>query len=384
MSSKEYVSIVMILNYYSHHQTELSEALYRETHGNYIFIETEPMEEERKTMGWGQEYLPPFVKQSYTSEEDKLLCLKLCENADVVIIGSAPDIFIQERMKRNKLTFRYHERFFKEGRWHILDPRVLWHQYNKSFKLRNKNLYMLCASAYTAPDCRFIHSYPNKTYKWGYFPKIKQPDYSKVLSLKQKNDKIKILWASRFIKLKHPEDIIRLARKLKNDNINFEVEMLGIGELRQEYENIAKDNKLENVINFTGPFSPEEVLGRMQCADIFLFTSDRNEGWGAVLNEAMSVGCAVVANREIGSVPYLIKDGKNGLVYNRKDKDSLYRCVRKLIDDRLLREELGKCAYDTIKTVWNADIAAERLLHLVNCINNGTPVPYVTGPCSRD
>ena len=118
--------------------------------------------------------------------------------------------------------------------------------------------------------------------------------------------------------------------------------------------------------------------------DIFLFTSDRNEGWGAVLNESMSACCAVVANRKIGSVPYLIEDGKNGLVYNRKDGNSLYRCVRRLIDDEPFRKELGKNAYETVKTVWNADCATDRLLTLINCINNGTPVPFLTGPCSKD
>jgi glycosyltransferase involved in cell wall biosynthesis len=45
---------------------------------------------------------------------------------------------------------------------------------------------------------------------------------------------------------------------------------------------------------------------------VFIFTSDRNEGWGAVLNEAMGSGCAVVAADLIGSVPYLIEHKKMG------------------------------------------------------------------------
>ena len=122
----------------------------------------------------------------------------------------------------------------------------------------------------------------------------------------------------------------------------------------------------------------------MKKTDIFLFTSDRNEGWGAVLNESMSNACAVVANREIGSVPYLVEDGKNGLVYERKDKNSRYNCVKKLIVNKSLRETLGKNAYDTIKNVWNAEVAADRLLTLIDSINNSTTVPYTTGPCSKD
>ena len=121
----------------------------------------------------------------------------------------------------------------------------------------------------------------------------------------------------------------------------------------------------------------------MKKTDIFLFTSDRNEGWGAVLNESMSNACAVVANREIGSVPYLVEDGKNGLVYDRKDKNALYNCVKKLIVNKPLRETLGKNAYDTIKNVWNAEVASKRLMQLINNINKGEGTPFEWGPCSK-
>lgn len=47
-----------------------------------------------------------------------------------------------------------------------------------------------------------------------------------------------------------------------------------------------------------------EVRSYMEKADIYLFTSDFNEGWGAVLNESMNSGCAVVASHAIGSVPF--------------------------------------------------------------------------------
>jgi glycosyltransferase involved in cell wall biosynthesis len=60
--------------------------------------------------------------------------------------------------------------------------------------------------------------------------------------------------------------------------------------------------------------APEAVRDHMEAADIFLFTSDFNEGWGAVLNESMNSACAVVASHAIGSVPFLLKDGENGFI----------------------------------------------------------------------
>ena len=62
----------------------------------------------------------------------------------------------------------------------------------------------------------------------------------------------------------------------------------------------------------------------MEKTGIFLFTSDRQEGWGAVLNEAMNSGCAVVASHLIGAVPFLKKKKKNGLVYSSGDRKTLF------------------------------------------------------------
>ena len=119
---------------------------------------------------------------------------------------------------------------------------------------------MLCASAYTAPDCRFIFSYPNKTYKWGYFPNLEERPFDELLGQKSQDQTIRIIWVSRFIKLKHPEEVIRLAKQLKADNVDFGIEMLGVGELREEYERIVREEGLSDAITFTGPFSPAEVL----------------------------------------------------------------------------------------------------------------------------
>lgn len=55
-----------------------------------------------------------------------------------------------------------------------------------------------------------------------------------------------------------------------------------------------------------------KVREHMEDADIFLFTSDYNGGRGAVLNESMNSGCMVAASHAIGSVPFLLEDGKRG------------------------------------------------------------------------
>lgn len=80
-----------------------------------------------------------------------------------------------------------------------------------------------------------------------------------------------------------------------------------------------------------------------------MFTSDFNEGWGAVLNEAMNSGCAILASHAIGAVPYLLKDGENELIYQNDNFDDLMNKVKKLVESKELRRLLGKNAFNSIK-----------------------------------
>ena len=377
------VTITFFSNFLLHHQTPFCESMVARIGEGFRFVATEPIPQERLDMGYLNFENVPYAVNSYKDKESYQKAMRLGYESDVVIIGSAPDVFIEKRIAENKMTFRYYERFFKKLRWRF-DPRVWWHQYKRNIRYRNNDFYMLCAGAYTAKDCRFIHAFPNKTYKWGYFSEKPQLTYEHFHKLKENNDTIRILWANRFVEWKHPEEVISLAQKLKRDKQSFQIDMLGIGELREKYECIVKEKQLDDVICFSGPFSPQEVLKRMQRSDIFLITSDKNEGWGVVVNEAMSSACAVVACREIGSAPYLIEQGNNGLVYDKRDKNSLYKCVKQLLENKQFRERIQENGLNTIKENWNSEVAAERLLHLIHCLQNGTETGYVSGPCSRD
>jgi glycosyltransferase involved in cell wall biosynthesis len=357
--------------------------MYEKTKGNFRFVATQPISEERLSMGFeDQSDRFPFVVKAYENEGKHLTALQLGYESDVVILGDAPDEYIEKRLQEDKLTFRYNERFFKEGYWHLLDPRVLRCRYQHDIQYRKKNLHMLCASAYTAPDCRLIHSYPNKTYKWGYFPEVKKYDaIEEIIRLKHPAS---ILWVGRLIGLKHPDASILVAEKLKQDGYQFHLHIIGQGDCESRLRELIGQKGLNDCVHLHGFMPPEKVREWMEQSDIYLFTSDRNEGWGAVLNESMNSACAVVACQEIGSVPYLIENGVNGFTYNRHKKDDLYNRVKWLLDHEEQKRSMQRKAYETMLGTWNADAAAERLLHLIACLREGRETEYTSGPCSRD
>ena len=67
----------------------------------------------------------------------------------------------------------------------------------------------------------------------------------------------------------------------------------------------------------------------------------------------------------IGAVPYLVKNGENGLIYQDGRAEQLFAAAERLVRDRTLCRELGRAAYLTITRCWNAENAAGRLLDLI-------------------
>ena len=165
------MKVVFVSNYLTHHQIPLSNELYKNLDGNYWFVSTRPMEEERIAGGWQMENKYPYEVQAYKDEKQMSFARKLMTECDVMIIGSAPREYWIERIKLKMLTLKYSERYFKKGIYQLFDPREVRCHYKYDFKYRkNINLHMLCAGAYTAADCRLLMSYTKRMYKWGYFP----------------------------------------------------------------------------------------------------------------------------------------------------------------------------------------------------------------------
>ena len=157
--------------------------------------------------------------------------------------------------------------------------------------------------------------------------------------------------------------------------------MIGDGEERKRLSQLIAKYDLTDCVELLGPKNHEFVLSVMEESDIFLFTSDRNEGWGAVLNEAMNAGCAVVGNKQIGSVPFLIQNGKNGFMY--QSNQDLHNIMYTLCASSETRKELGQNAWSTMNDYWNAANAVNQLLVLINSIQKGqNNTNIIEGPCS--
>lgn len=380
------MKLTIVSNYINHHQIPMSNELYQKLGDDFAFIQTAPMEEDRIKMGWGSEVQNiPYLKLYYEAEQ---YCADLILKSDIVIFGGVEDErYIKPRLGAGKIVIRASERLYREGQWKSISPRGRKKKYEDHTQYANAPVYLLCHGAYVASDFEIVHAYPNKKFVWGYFPAVNSYDLDKLFFRKLHVDhngktQARILWAGRFLKLKHPEYAIKAARYLKKQGVSFHLDMVGGGALEEMLRTMVRRYQLEENVTFHGFQTPQSVRTYMEEADIFLFTSNYLEGWGAVLNEAMNSACAIVAGHGIGAVPFLLKHGENGLVYKTGRFKEFQEYVLKLSQDAGLRKQLGTNAYNTIIKAWNPKEAADRLYRFSEGLLKGEVNAEDNGPLS--
>lgn len=370
--------VVFVSNYINHHQIPLSNSLYKKLGDNYRFIETQRMEAERIKLGWESQNVP-YLLRSYLSDENLEMAHNLVDDADVVILGGISGLeWLKKRKEQKKLTFIYSERIYKQGYWKALSSANRKTVQREYLDYENSNFYLLAASAYLPADIDMYGCYKNKMFKWGYFPPFKE-----IASTTHNEKELSLLWVGRFIDWKHPELFVKLLNILTQKGYHVSAKMIGTGPLLEKARSTVKYLNLSNYVELCGPLPVDQVRSYMKTSDIFVATSDYQEGWGAVVNEAMNSRCVCVCSHAMGAVPYLITHKKNGLIFKSNNLGSLVENVVQVLDNSGMRNTLSSNAYITIQSLWNANVAADRLLELANRMLKGEIIEYEEGPCSK-
>lgn len=315
-----------------------------------IFINTMALTQERKQMGYD---VADSRVQIRELAQDGPACRQLINEAkDVILAGTGFDL-VAQRISDGKRVFIAHERLLKKGAVKLLDPRT-WRIAKFCRSVRNKPVYLLAIGDNAAKDFRLLGFNSQKIYRFGYFPQVST--YTPA-QLRRKDEKCRILWVGRFVDFKRP---VMALKAFKGMEADFSLTMAGSGALFAKAQAYAKKHHLP--VEFLGNIASEEVEAQMLQSHILLSTSHKGEGWGAVINEGMNRGCAVVCAKAIGCAGSLATK-ENAVLFRTYSIADLRRALKEAAQNQA---QLGQNGYATVTQQFNAEVAARRFAELAD------------------
>ena len=172
-------------------------------------------------------------------------------------------------------------------------------------------------------------------------------DWRKQLApMKKLKRKIRILFVGRFEARKGIDTLLAIIPRLCKINSQMEFDLVGDYSIVIDNDKTFKENfeltaprQVKDRVKFHGKLSDDELKQCYADCDIFVAPS-RFESFGLIYLEAMMFAKPVVGCR-VGGIPEVVIDGESGLLAEPGDEDSLYHCIKKLIEDEALRSKLG-------------------------------------------
>lgn len=127
--------------------------------------------------------------------------------------------------------------------------------------------------------------------------------------------------------------------------------VVGGGELLKELNAFVKKLGIEEKVIFLGWRRDMDLI--YADLDVVVLTSI-NEGTPVTLIEAMASAKPVVATR-VGGVPDVVKDGVTGILVPPEDVIGLTQGILKLLEDKKLREDLGRAGREFVRERFSKD-----------------------------
>ena len=128
----------------------------------------------------------------------------------------------------------------------------------------------------------------------------------------KEDEPVRLLYIGRLIEVKGVRLLLYAMKKLVDEGENIELELLGDGPQREEYEQIVQEQGLGERVFFRGYQLDKESY--YSVTQIFVYPSIWQEAFGISIVEAMAHGMLCVASRS-GGIPEIIDHEVDGLLF---------------------------------------------------------------------
>ncbi len=194
--------------------------------------------------------------------------------------------------------------------------------------------------------------------------------------LNSSTEKKFIITTSRLVVKNAIDDVIKSLLYLPN---NYEFVIIGDGPQEEYLKKVARDNLLEDRVNFLGYKNQKDIPKYLKACSVFVRPS-LSEGMGNSFIEAMAAEIPVIATDVGGISDFLFppgnKDGitPTGLFCEVNNPKSIAESVKRLDEEPSLRKEIVKNALEMVKKKYDWRKIATEMNSLFNeiCSHNIT------------
>jgi glycosyltransferase involved in cell wall biosynthesis len=188
----------------------------------------------------------------------------------------------------------------------------------------------------------YLRSYKINDYEIIY--NIVNPESIEVKYKYELNSPVKVISVGRLIPGKCPDNIIRSIKELE-----VEFDIVGDGPLRGYLQQVAKDLKIADRVNFIPSIPNDELCRRLGDYDIFAIHSGYHGVPKTVLEASLTGLPIIISKRKGGPVPEFEGDW---LMLVDNSMEGYQRALEKLISNHDFRENLGRRAYTYAQQNW--------------------------------
>lgn len=169
-------------------------------------------------------------------------------------------------------------------------------------------------------------------------------------------------------KLDERKAVSLLLRSLKDLEIDVQVDIIGDGPCYNELKEYTIINSMNTYVYFRGVQSNDNVLKYMSQADLMVLPS-KHDGWGAVVNESLSVGTRVLVSDQCGSSCLFDIGCFSGKVFELNNKMLANSILEFYSYGKLSGGDRNKIIEFYNNTV-HADVISKYFLKIINSGNN--------------
>ena len=126
--------------------------------------------------------------------------------------------------------------------------------------------------------------------------------------------------------------ILEIAAILKRKKIDFELNLIGDGIERAQFEDEAAKLDIAQNTFFRGWLPRPSLDEYYSDAHFFLLPSSASEGWPKVISEAMAFGAVPLAS-SVSSIPQLLNETQAGMTFDAEDTSGFTREIIAIIQD---------------------------------------------------